>query len=845
MKYFFRLSWLIASLGLFAIVAMAQSANQTPKATPAESLRLLKGFRAELLLTVPQAQYGSWVNLCADPKGRLIVSDQYGGLFRVTVPAPGAAGAIEIEPIPAPIGEAQGLLWAFDALYVVVNSGSRPSGLYRVSDSNGDDKLDRVELLRPIQGHGEHGPHAVLLHPDGKRLTVVCGNQCRMVDCKTTKVPRVWGEDHLLPRMPDGRGFMKGVLGPGGCIYNVTPDGKEWELYSTGFRNQYDAAYNRQGDLFTYDADMEWDFNTPWYRPTRVCQVVSGSEFGWRNGAGKYPAYYADSAPGILDIGPGSPTGVCFGYGAKFPQKYQDALFICDWSYGKLYAIHLRPQGSVHAAEREEFVSGTPLPLTDVIINPVDGAMYFLIGGRKTQSALYRITYTALIDAESKPTIAHSPLRDKRLELESFHGRIDPKAVEAAWPELNNPDRFIRLAARIALEHQPVDGWQNKALKEIDPHRAISALLALTRVAGPCPFHRKPTDPPSNGLLGGAILAKLNSIPFKNLTSEQRLELLRVYHVLFNRFGQADSALRKDVLDIYEPLFPTGQRFVDAELCQLLVYLEAPSAAAKIVKALQSAATQEEQIEYARALRVLRTGWTPELRKDYFTWMQNAETYRGGNSFGGFLQQIKKDAAATLTPQELAMYREFVNAPVKLNRIAAARPFVKEHKLTELTPVVEQGLVGGRDFDRGRKLFAEANCAACHRFDQDGGVSGPDLTQVAGRFSVKDLLESILDPNKEISDQYAAVEIETEDGRKIIGRIVNHNENGMTINTNMLDPSATVVVRSNNVASLKSSKQSMMPADCLNTLKEDEIMDLIAYLLSRGDRTHSMFKNNK
>jgi len=59
---------------------------------------------------------------------------------------------------------------------------------------------------------------------------------------------------------------MKGVMGPGGAIYNVTPDGKQWELFSVGFRNQYDAAYHKNGDLFTYDADMEWDFNTPWYR---------------------------------------------------------------------------------------------------------------------------------------------------------------------------------------------------------------------------------------------------------------------------------------------------------------------------------------------------------------------------------------------------------------------------------------------------------------------------------------------------------------------------------------------------------------------------------------------------
>lgn len=57
------------------------------------------------------------------------------------------------------------------------------------------------------------------------------------------------------------------------------PDGKTWEVVATGFRNQYDIDFNGDGELFTYDADMEWDLNTPWYRATRVNHVISGAEF--------------------------------------------------------------------------------------------------------------------------------------------------------------------------------------------------------------------------------------------------------------------------------------------------------------------------------------------------------------------------------------------------------------------------------------------------------------------------------------------------------------------------------------------------------------------------------------
>jgi hypothetical protein len=103
-------------------------------------------------------------------------------------------------------------------------------------------------------------------------------------------------------------------------------------MFCYGYGIQFDFAFNLNGDIFSYDADMEWDIGSPWYRPTRINQSPSGGEFGWRSGAGKWPAYYADSLPATIDIGPGSPTGTTFGTGAKFPAKYQTAFFANDWT---------------------------------------------------------------------------------------------------------------------------------------------------------------------------------------------------------------------------------------------------------------------------------------------------------------------------------------------------------------------------------------------------------------------------------------------------------------------------------------------------------------------------------
>lgn len=804
---------------------------KAPTATPVSQMRVAKDFKVELLYSVPKDEQGSWVSMTVDPKGRLIVCDQYGGLYRLTLPPLTSTEGLKVEKIDVAIGEAQGLLWAFDSLYVMVNRGGKyASGLYRVTDTNGDDVLDKVETLRLLQGGGEHGPHSVILSPDKKSIYVCVGDSTKFTDVSSSKVPLIWSEDHLLPRMPDGRGFMRDTLAPGGCIYRVSQDGKDWELISSGYRNEYDIALNRFGDVFTYDADMEWDFNTPWYRPTRVCLSASGGEFGWRNGAGKWPEYYPDSLGPVLNIGPGSPTGITFGYGAKFPAKYQDALFISDWSYGKLYAIHMKGDGSAYTAEKEDFITGSPLPLTDLVIHP-DGCMYISIGGRKTQSGLYRVTYVGEESTAPSKGSTAPPLLAERRKIEAFHGKADPNAIKEVWKYLGNSDRHLRFAARIAVEWQPVNTWQAKALSEKNPIAATQALLALARAGDKAVLPE--------------LLAALDRIDWSKLTDSQRTDFTRVYHVAFARMGHPDEATRQKLIAKFDAVFPGQRREVNVEVAQLLVYLEAPSASTKITAMLASAPTQEEQIDYARALRVLKTGWTMDQRKLFFNWLLKSASFKGGNSLQGFMRNIKDDAIATCSQAELAELKPILDAkPVQkssLEMLMAGRSFVKEWTMADLGSKVDKNMKK-RNFDRGRQLFGGVGCASCHRFDTEGGAVGPDLTGLGGRFSARDVLESIIDPNKEISDQFGSVVITTFDDMSYSGRVVNLSGDNIMFNTDMFDPNQSVGINAKNVKSIVPSKVSMMPEGLLNVLKEDEIEDLIAFLMSRGDRNNAMFK---
>ncbi|MCB1278872.1 c-type cytochrome [Prosthecobacter sp.] len=817
----------------FLLAATASFAQLAGQATPVDKIKVAKGFKVELLYSVPKETEGSWVAMTQDDKGRMICSDQYGALYRITPPAIGGSpGETKVEKLSIDFGHCQGLLYHAGALYGVVNDEVyQGRGLYRCKDTNGDDQFDSVELLRGFPGKsGEHGPHGVIASPDGKSLYVQCGNQLEEPSCETSRVPRNWAEDQLFPMLL-GRGFMRDKLAPGGWLAKTDLDGKSWELMTIGTRNTYDIAINHKGDIFGFDADMEWDTGMPWYRPTRVCFMQSGGDFGWRTCSKKFPARYEDSLPSAVDIGPGSPTGVAFGYGAKFPSKFQDAFYICDWSYGKMYAVHLSPNGGGYTGAAEEFMSASPLPLTDLEISKTDGAMYVSVGGRKVQSGLYRVTYVG--DESTQPSV---PAEDEkplmRRGLEAFHGKKDPKAVEYAWPQLSAADRQTRFAARVAIEHQPVASWKDKALSESNPRAALTALMALARCSGGDKALQKP------------ILDALGKIDFKMLKGIDRVTLVRDYMLAFTRMGEPDAATKTKLIARLNPLFPTNDTGLNRDLAEVLVYLGDSGIVAKAAPLVNDSPTQEEQIDYARILRFAKSGWTKELRADYFRWFLRAANYKGGASFDLFIGEIKKDALGMMSEEEKLAIKDVLDTKPEAKAPAfTVKPmqFVKAWTMADLEKSLGVGLEGNRNFQNGRNMFGAATCFACHRFNNEGGAVGPDLTSVAGKYSPRDLLEHILEPSKEISDQYGSTVFTLKDGSTVIGRIANMKEDTMMVCTNMMDPNNFTNVDVKNVVKTEESKVSMMPPGLLFMLKEDDILDLMAYLLSKGNPDDPMF----
>ncbi len=819
----------------------------------AEHAEVPDGFKIETIFEVPKSM-GSWVSLTTDDRGRLIASDQGGaGLFMIT-PGTGSTPT-KVERLPVELSGAQGLLWAFDSLYAVVNGGP-VSGLHRLRDTDGDGRVDTDEYCMHVPGGGEHGPHAVILSPDGKSIFVAAGNHTKLPDAIVgSRIPQNWNEDHLLPRRWDANGHAAGILAPGGWICNVDPNGKQWTVFSMGYRNQYDIAFNADGELFSYDADMEWDFGSPWYRPTRVCHATSGSEFGWRSGTGKWPAYYEDSLPPAVDIGPGSPTGIVFGYGAKFPAKYQKSLFILDWTYSTIYSIELTPDGTSYRGAKADFVTGSPLPVTDATVGS-DGAFYFAAGGRGTESSLYRVTYggsesTAPV---SGIDVAGKEARALRYQLEASHGKTGGD-VESMLRHLSNEDRFIRYAARIALESQPIDQWRTKAFSEKNPKAAINAMLAVARQGN---------SEDLNELVG-----KLMQIDFKKLVESDQLAWLRTLEVAFARHGEPSDGNRTKLLGFLDSIYPDPSYPLNAEVVQLLVYRRSPTVVSETIKLMGQLGPEPipdwggliarnaryggtvgkmladmppvRAIHFAFVLRNAKVGWTIEDRKAYFEFFLKAAKHPGGNSYGKFLMQFRDDALLTCSPAEQIVLEPITSQSLIAAPIASTPPkgpgrvWNKEEALMVLAGKLEK-----QDFKQGRNLYHATSCSKCHRLAGEGGAIGPDLSTAAKKFSISDMLDAIIEPSKAISDQYGSHQILTGDGTVLVGRAV---EIGNEYYVYTADANAKpTIVKKAEVEQISPSKVSQMPAGLIDTLNEAELKSLIAYLMSSGDSKAKYYK---
>ncbi len=430
---------------------------------------VLREFRVESVL--PAEKTGSLIAMTFNDFGQLLVSQEGGPLLLFSdedqdgVPETPSTYCDQIK-------NCQGML-ALNGQIFAVGQGPEGAGLYRISDDEFDGVADHVTLLCKFEGDmGEHGPHAPVLGPDGL-IYVVVGNHSAPEKVYNEASPHdlFYEGDLLRPKHEDPGGHAVGRKVPGGVILRTDTQGSFVELFAGGLRNPYDIAFNRMGELFTFDADMEWDQGLPWYRPTRVNHIIPGAEFGWRSGSSKWPEYFFDSLPATVNVGPGSPAGItCYNH-FMYPVRFQDSFFMCDWSRGRILNVRLNPVSGTYSAKVELFVVGRPLNCTDLEVGP-DGWLYFCTGGRGTEGGVYRVVWTGKVPEEVKQlgTGVTAALRQPQ--------------PTAAWSQ-----RRI-----VAIKHEMGEEWDRQivgAVRSLGNKPVIRAhALSLMQLFGPFPSYQ-------------------------------------------------------------------------------------------------------------------------------------------------------------------------------------------------------------------------------------------------------------------------------------------------------------------------------------------------------------------
>ena len=673
-------------------------------------------------------------------------------------------------------------------------------------------------------------------------------------------------EDNLLPIIKDPSGHVNDITVPGGWVVKTDLEFEKWTVLSVGMRNTYDIAFNQDGELFGFDSDMELDLGMPWYRPIRLSHLTSGSEFGWRKGTGKFRASYPDNLPGIANLGQGSPTGLMNGEGLKFPNYYQNGLFLFDWSYGTMYFANLTPNKSSYSVEMEEFLSGVPLPLTNGIVGD-DGAMYFCTGGRDLESGFYKLSYEGELVHEivSVPAnIKGKKERAVRQDLEQLHAKQSPDQLDFIIKYLDHNDRYLRYSARIALENQDYNLWKNNLDRKSSFQKTIAYSLAIAR-------HGQDKDRIST-------LETLLNKSHSKLSDHEKIDLIRAFELQMIRMeGELPAELKDKVAAHLLPLYLNSSYAINKELCKILSYLqvtdiidptlvrmETDSAtdnqkaiylsediskrSKKYGKAVQNMLTNmpnPQIISYALSLSELKEGWTPELRERYFNWFNKALKRTGGHSYAQFIRTIQENALKNVPFEDRQYFEALASEALSETNdimkgvtqpVGPGRNWQVDEIISAYTANVKTA-----NFKNGENLFKATLCASCHSVNGLGRNTGPELTRVGTRFSLRDLATAIVLPSATISDRYRFTEFNLIDDRVVAGSIIEEKKGEFILGTNAFSPELETIVKKKNILSKNEASFSSMPPALLNRLNEKELTDLIAFLMSTGNEEHKIY----
>jgi putative membrane-bound dehydrogenase-like protein len=847
-------------------------------ADPGPPKLLVPDLKLELLAAEPDLV--TPIGAAVDSRGRIFVVESHTHFPKADYPGPKSDRILIFSGTPGekPTVFAEGFRWAMNLVFAPDDSLflTHRNGVVRLEDKDADGKADAPRTILQMETKGDY-PHngigGIAFAADGALFLGIGEN----LGLEYT----VRGSDQSAVFAP---------AGAGGIIVRCQPDGSKLELWATGFWNAFALEFDAHGRLFMVDNDP--DSRPPCRLLHVIRDGYYGFQFRHgRNGLSPFTAWDGE-LPGTLPMVAGTgeaPSAVLDARRTKLPAAFAGTLLVsATWDHA---IERFRPvaAGASLRAEREVIIQGDadfrPVALAAapdgsvVITDWVKSDYSVHRHGRLWRlSSLNRLAQSlASLPPVSGPErslnrlfTAPSPPADS---LASALASEDPHLHSAAITQLaakpqatitntlRAPNPRVRTAALLALRKSvvgagyPANDDANRGRVVLQPARLAGQ--AAHNSEAPVEILRTALNDPSSEVRTAALvwigedrLTQLRADADRALTAGPVTPLLLAVHaetVKWLSSGTDTGNLKSEISN----LTPLEVRLLNlaptdtARLARAIAILrQADSPAFQRLDAIRDLAGSHDTNAVATLQTLVRDPAQPAAHR------AEAVLALTGSHEDHLteLLPVLATAPAEVQLEFVRGLRSWLDKPGvrdALTRLAATQPEPRLQSQLQLAlgqsvkrPASDDAWRAALkeapgDAAIGRRVFFSpgASCGKCHRVEGRGGLVGTDLSTIARAADREKLMQSILNPSRDVAPQFAQHIVETRDGETYAGRIFSEGADGSL--TLLNGESSAFVIPKALIHENQPNATSLMPDGLADGMTVQDFRDLIAYLEAR------------